>query len=314
MLTGLETNWFRSNLMAFCMRTTGNAWEDFITEAMTSLHGGAFVQVAASGRGDKGCDGYVDGLMLAAYGASSPNDKYVTKKIKDDFAKAKRYWGEMMERWAFVHNDAQGLPVMAAQTIASLRKAEQAIGGISVEQWTPYTLWTECLQYLDSAALSHRFGEPPSEQAAGIQYIASCVRALARTRLIPGLDEVAEVPPGKIEHNGFNEETTALLKNYEALTGHVRYYFERSTPGEEFQVSENIRIAYDGLKAELHDSNLVFQALVRELESQAFVDNGTDHLQERRSAALMVATHFFETCTIFESPPTGAVTADATAV
>jgi hypothetical protein len=302
-LTELERNWFRSTFTAFSIRTTGSAWEDFVANAMFSLHGGAFVQVDASGRGDRGCDGYVKGLMLAAYGASSPNDAYVTRKINTDFAKAKEYWGSVMKRWAFVHNNAQGLPVMAGQAIAALQHAENG-GDIAVEQWPPQVLWKECLGVLAREDLSSLLGAPPSAEAAGMEYIAACVRALARTRRTTDLDDVAEVPPGKIEHNGFSAETAALIKDYEPHTGHVRYYFRHSSPGESYQVAEDLKMRYHGHLAGLKDADLVFHALVDDLVQQAFANDGAGDVAQRRSAALMVVTHFFESCIIFEEPPT----------
>jgi hypothetical protein len=61
---------------------------------------------------------------------------------------------------------------------------------------------------------------------------------------------------------------------------------------------------YEGLRARLIDSDAVFHALCEDLRDEAFGRipvNDPDEEQEQRSAALMVVTHFFEKCTVFEA-------------
>ena len=48
-------------------------WQRLVTDMMHVKHGPAFFQVDPAGRGDKGCDGWVEGLMLACYGGTTPS-------------------------------------------------------------------------------------------------------------------------------------------------------------------------------------------------------------------------------------------------
>lgn len=301
-LSDLERNWFHSTFMSFSIRTTGNAWESFITDAMSALHGGDYQPVDAAGRGDKGCDGYVNGLMLAAYGASSPEQARTTKKVNADFAKALDFWGQHMDRWAFVHNNASGLPAMATQAVLDLRRQHAGKTAVQIESWTPQVFWKECVSKLQRADLAYLFGAIPTDRPAGMPYIIECVKSLARTRLTPGLDEVLPVPPGKVEFNSFTAETAELVIRAQAQTGHVRHYFRYAPPGESYQVSESLRSKYAGLMAMLSDADLVFHALINELVDEAFASDKPGDLDQRRDAALLVVTHFFEGCVIFARP------------
>ncbi|MBO2453350.1 hypothetical protein J4573_40095 [Actinomadura barringtoniae] len=299
--------------MSLSVRKTGFEWQDFVNDLMHAVHPGEFIAVDPSGRGDKGCDGWVGGLMLACYGATTPNQRRVAQKVQSDFATALRYWGEHMERWAFVHNNANGLPEMAARAVMDLRRRHG--DSVKIEVWPPQVLWNHCA-FLPRESLATVIGSPPSDHPAGMTYVARCVESLARTRLPPDTGPVWEVAFGKIEHNGFGTEVTDLIKRFQAHTGHVRYYFTFASPGEQAQVKENLLGRFAGHRAALESSDAVFHALCDDLVDEAFGTTGGSsttgcsnspgaHLPDKaqqRSAALMVVTHFFESCEIFESP------------
>ncbi|WP_204070262.1 ABC-three component system protein [Sphaerisporangium krabiense] len=291
--------WFHSQFISLSTRKTGFEWQAFVNDLMHAVHPGDFVAVDPSGRGDKGCDGWVGGLMLACYGAGNPNQRYVTRKIETDFTTALKYWGDSMDRWAFVHNNANGLPEMAARAVIELRRQHR--GSVRIEVWPPQVLWNHCA-FLPRERLATITGSPPSDHPAGMSYIARCVESLARTRLVPGLDPVGEVAHGKIEHNGFGPEVADLIKRFQVHTGHVRYYFTFASPGEQAQVSENLRARFAGHRALLESPDAVFHALCDDLVVEAFRGGGYADKAQQRSAALMVVTHFFEKCEIFEAP------------
>src|ERR1700680_3074485 len=107
--------WRYSQFLSLSIRKAGTEWQQFVTDLMHARHGGSFIQVDPAGYGDKGCDGWVDDLMLACYGAMRPDQDYVSRKIRDDFNKALTHWDSQMKGWAFVHNNASGLPEMVVR-------------------------------------------------------------------------------------------------------------------------------------------------------------------------------------------------------
>jgi hypothetical protein len=294
-----DRSWLYSQFLSLSIRKTGFEWQQFVTDLMHARHGGAFLQVDPAGRGDKGCDGWVDKLMLACYGASRPDQTYVAAKIRDDFKKALEYWGELMEKWAFVHNNANGLPQMAVQGVIELQGTYDD-SAVAIEVWPPQVLWDHCTDGVDREKLVRVIGSPPSEHPAGMGYLARCVETLARTRRQEGLDPILPVPFGKIEANDFGPQVSSLIRRFQVHTGHVRYYFSKATPGEQAQVTETLRTKYDGFVATLGNSDAVFHALCDDLIDEAFAGTDLLDLEEQRSAAIMVVTHFFEICEIFK--------------
>lgn len=191
---------------------------------------------------------------------------------------------------------------MAAEAVMILRDDQGEGSQITIEVWPPQVLWDHCAPHLTREQLAFIIGAPPSDHPAGITYIGLCVQALARTRLTQDVDEVLPVPFGKIEHNGFGDEVAELIKSFQLQTDHVRHYFLKSSPGEQQQAIENLRTRYDGLRARLDNADAIFHALCDDLVEEAFKMTPPGDEEQKRNAAMMVITHFFETCQIFESP------------
>jgi hypothetical protein len=302
-LSDQDLAWMYSQFLSFAVRKTGTEWQRFVTDLMHVRHGPAFFQVDPSGRGDKGCDGWVEGLMLACYGGTTPKQSKVTAKIQDDYAKAVAYWGSTMKQWAFVHNNANGLPEMVTKGFIELVTANPD-SKVTMAPWPPQVLWDHCIDGAHREPLVKIIGAPPSDHPAGMSYLARCVECLARTRLQEGLDPIPPVLFGKIEENKFSSEVSALIHRFQVQTGHVKYYFAKAPPGEQAQVIETLRAKYDGYVAKLGDSDAVFHALCDDLIDEAFrYTDSTDLLdmEQQRSAAITVVTHFFERCQIFKS-------------
>jgi hypothetical protein len=302
-LSDQDLSWMYSQFLSFAVRKAGPEWQRFVTDLMHVRHGPAFLQVDPAGRGDKGCDGWVEGLMLACYGGSTPNQSKVTAKIREDYAKAVAYWGSTMRQWAFVHNNANGLAEMVVKGFIELAIANPD-SEVTMVPWPPQVLWDHCVDGAKREPLVKILGAPPSDHPAGMSYLARCVECLARTRLQEGLDPIPPVLYGKIEENKFSSEVSALIRRFQVQTGHVRYYFSKASPGEQAQVIEALRAKYDGFVAVLNDSDAVFHALCDDLIEQAFRHvEATDLLdmEQQRSAAITVVTHFFERCQIFKA-------------
>jgi hypothetical protein len=289
-----------SQFLSFAIRKTGSDWQRLVTDLMHARHGGTFLQVDPLGRGDKGCDGYVEGLMLACYGGSNPNQYNVTTKIRHDYNTALAYWGTAMKHWAFVHNNANGLPEMVMKGFIELRNASPD-STVAMTPWPPQVLWDYCTDGVKRESLVKILGAPPSDHPAGMSYLARCVECLGRTRLQEGLDPIAPVLFGKIEENEFSDEVAALIRHFQTHTGHVRYYFSKASPGEQAQVIEALHSKYDGFVARLDDSDAVFHALCDDLIDEAFRYTDLQDMEQQRSAAITVATHYFEICEIFKS-------------
>jgi hypothetical protein len=116
------------------------------------------------------------------------------------------------------------------------------------------------------------------------------------------MDETLPVPMKKMEYNKFSPSTVKLITEAKNHTHHVRYYFKHATPGEQYQVSENLRMRYDGIQATASSADEVFYGLCDSLAEEAFGEELSNDIEQQRSAALLVVTHFFESCLLFETP------------
>jgi hypothetical protein len=299
-LSDQDLSWMYSQFLSLAIRKTGIEWQRLVTDMMHMRHGSAFFQVDPAGRGDKGCDGWVEGLMLACYGGETPEQARLTRKVLADYAAATKYWGSAMKHWAFVHNNANGLPEMVIKAFIELVAANPGKERV-VSPWPPQVLWEHCIDGAKRESLVRILGAPPSDHPVGMSYLARCVECLARTRLQEGLDPILPVSYGKIEANNFGPEVTEFIRQFQIQTGHVRYYFSKASPGEQAQVVEALHAKYDGFVARLGSSDAVFHALCDDLINEAFKYTELSDMEQQRSAAITVVTHFFEICEIFKS-------------
>jgi hypothetical protein len=89
-----------------------------------------------------------------------------------------------MKSWAFVHNNAEGLPRIAAEVFITLRETHGE--KVKLKLWPPQILWDEVISYLMRSQMVRIFGAPPTTQPPDMSYVAQCVRALARQPKTPG--------------------------------------------------------------------------------------------------------------------------------
>ena len=204
-----------------------------------------------------------------------------------------------MKHWAFVHNNANGLPEMVIKSFIELLTANPN-SEVTMTPWPPQVLWDDCTADAQREPLVKLLGAPPSDHPAGMSYLARCVECLARTRLQEGLDPIPPVLYGKIEENKFSAEVAALIRRFQVQTGHVKFYYSKASPGEQAQVTEALHAKYDGFVAQLKNSDAVFHALCDDLIAEAFRYTDLLDLEQQRSAAMTVVTHFFEICEIFK--------------
>ena len=96
---------------------------------------------------------------------------------------------------------------------------------------------------------------------------------------------------------------SALIVRHLNYTVRVRQYFRRARPGEQAQAADHIQRRYEAIRARQIAPDLTFHALCEDLRQEAFgvaPPSDAEEMEEQRSAVLMVVTHYFEKCTIFE--------------
>lgn len=107
-----------------------------------------------------------------------------------------------------------------------------------------------------------------------------------------------EVPPYKIDYNDLDPEDRNEVILSTRYTPQVDdYYRQRRDVTERDEVAQGINVYYQEIKADYDDPADVLWKL------QEYVAGNARGRRDRERAVMVVLTYFFETCDIFEEPP-----------
>lgn len=301
-----EQNWqWRLALELTLRRIHGDALQDFFSVVMERKYGSDFVRVRPFGqRGDQGCDGYIlsSGSLFQCYGKVDDarlNVATTVEKIKDDFAKAKANFGELMEEWRFVHNLLSGLASDILTTIAGLQKENPDCKiGIAGIEWFVETIFglkeADIVDLLGPAAtadLTHGFNIGEVRDL-----LAGIVEELGADPIDEG--DPRPVPVDKLEFNKLSGHWRSFVRTGSANAVHAGRYIERHhNPEFGKAVAKSFKDKYATLKLQSLDPD----AIMSELYHQT-VGNGSISAS-RAVAAQAILAFFFDSCDIFEDRP-----------
>jgi hypothetical protein len=115
----------------------------------------------------------------------------------------------------------------------------------------------------------------------------------------PGPQDLRPVPPEKLEHNKLSENARLLLLSGMQVSDRVRVFFERWEPGVGDKITAAFRARFSKLRS---DNSLSPDEILWSLYEYA----GGGHLDSVREqiAVLALVAFLFETCEIFDRPPT----------
>lgn len=275
----------------------GSEFEKWFADLAGHAFGSDFEAVRSYGnKGDWKCDGrqVSTGTIFQCYAPERVTDSKTIAKINEDFAGALEKWGDGMNAWVFVHNDARGIPPSVVSHIDSLRKQNP---GIEFEVWQETKLF-ELFVSLTDDAKSLMFGPVPNQQVMD-QLILSDLEPVihALEQRDPDPDDEFPPPPSvrKLEKNDLSEYAADLLRIGRRKVRLVELYF-RKHPRVDFgeQVAEAFRKRYSDLKSLGLQPDQIFMYL-----QQAAGMSGEP---KRQAAAMAVLAYFFDSCDIFEDP------------
>ena len=203
-----EEHWLKISLRLKLRQSSGDQFQQFFSLVMEQLHGSDFVRIRPFGQlGDKGCDGYLrsSGTVFQCYGAVNGDKnkvRYLTKKMRTDFANARKRLGAIMKKWKMVHNLVDGLPIETVQILREMEEADPEInfGFIGLESFEGYidTLATEKkIQLLGPVATNQ------DAQNLQVEELKLLIDDLARATEDPSnaSDEIRPVPEDKLQAN-----------------------------------------------------------------------------------------------------------------
>ena len=274
---------------------------------MEAAHGVDFIRVRPAGNvGDRKCDGYLRRIncVFQVYAPRRVNTNRWLDKIDEDFHGAQKQW-ELMRAWTLVHNQHDGLPPDIAQAVLKLQDNNPQL---TIDHWKPGQL-LELSDNLSETQLIRLFGHPPREQdmrTLDRNDIAVAVRGLASEAVSwqPGID-LPVVDPRKLRYNELSEPSRRLITAGIAQSSMVDGYFVNN-------VSDmNLRDRIAGLMKQewlrlrpTATPDVAFHRLLDHISANA---QGSRAL----TASLALLAYLFETCDIFDNPPSDWASAES---
>lgn len=279
----------------------GEAFQDFFSDAMELRYPGDFQRVRPWGKlGDRKCDGYLKSKrqLFQVYGPKGIELAKTLAKITDDFLEAKPFWKEHFDLWTFVHNDPDGV---AADVLKHLLGLQAAHPPITTGQWGIPDLRAVVFALADSH-IARLLGPPVSVrdvQNVEVKDLQPILTRIAKQDALPEAD-IRPVPSGKLTANLLSDGVAMLLRAGMGKSDLVKKCFDHHTdPMLGDRVAATFHAKYDALKTEGLLPDVIFRELMVFTTGSPFL--GTpDH----QAACLAVLAYLFESCDIFERPPT----------
>lgn len=275
---------------------TGDSYQDLFSSIMELSHPGDFMRMRPWGNiGDKKNDGYIRS-QRHLYQVYAPNDinlnaRAAVKKINDDFSGALPHWKIYFDKWTFAHNSFIGLGPHILETLLNIEKNNSHI---TIGHFGPMELRSKLfnLQEEDIELVLGPAMMRPNQIT--FEEINQVLRQLDVTVPDPN-SPVSEVPPGKLDANGLDENSRALVRFGMGFAPRVADFFDsfHSDPELGMRISNLLRYEYSRLKRGGNDPNAIYRKLF------AFVNK---HQEASEAASYAILAYFFERCDIFEAP------------
>lgn len=297
----LAYEWFQYQAQVKVLRLTATAFQDHFNDVMETVHGSDFMRVRPAGKtGDHKCDGYLKptDTVFQVYAPTTVVIRKWANKIAADFTGAQAQW-DSMRGWIFVHNNYDGLPADIAKQLLGLGKANPKL---TIDQWSPQHLCSMTKE-LSLDRLQPLFGNPPTDsdmRTLDRSDIATAVAGLVTEgqRWVPGPADLSTVNPRKIDYNRLTEHPRRLLTAGMTQARMVDEYFaNHPEPTLRDRTAAFMKADWLHLQSQGVDGDEAFHSLYdRALPSAS---GGSRQV----TAALALLAYLFESCEIFENPP-----------
>jgi hypothetical protein len=252
-------------------------------------------------------DGKLDVAVLSGqtvyqcYAPNSPKGDAVAK-INADFTGVYAHLGGKLSKWIFVHNHPSGALDKKSYKALNDIVADCNAKGIpmTVEAWGIKELWDALQKSAPHSALKDQFGSPDP-----ISITFACIEELLRhvERSAYTVDTTPVSSPSlrKLEFNDLGPAYQAHVLQGRTVMHKVGDYFaKRASSHPEFgeQLAQRFRERYRHIRDhEMADSNETYEKLRLDAGWTASPN------VQRELATQAILAYFFESCDIFENPP-----------
>ncbi len=280
------------------LRAKGDEFQTFFERLMGLAYKADFMACRPWGKaGDKKNDGFLksERCLFQVYAPNEMNAVKAKAKITEDFNGAKQHWRRHFDKWVFVHNAVGGLPPHVQMLLLDFEKANSGVG---LKPWGLEEL-RPIFRRLSVEDKASWFGMAPTEETKaklGFQDLQIVLERIS-TLPAPAMNDVKDVPMGKIEANALSESVAGLLKEGMIKSPLVSDFFSQwhdETLGE--RLAESFKAEYRRVREQRYSPNQIFAEL------QSWAGGNPRGTPEHEMAVLTVLAYYFERCEIFEEP------------
>ena len=302
-MTPEQRSWWKIALELKLRKSSGEAFQEFFSVAMTEAHGSDFVRVRPYGiLGDKGCDGYRQstGAVYACYGALNGDGGkvgYLIGKMGDDYDKAAAALPKIMKAWHMVHNLVEGLPIEAVEKMDELSSAtpEHKFGFFGLEGFEHLIFGLKPGQIEGLLGLAATAQDQQNFQTAELSALVSAVIAASDANPI-NVTEIRPVPAHKLNFNNLPGHWQSLIAGGWQNAHYVQEYLERHPePMTGEIIAQNFHTRYRYLRLQGLPPGEIMSVLYEDTVGPGSVP------ASRQVAAQALLAYLFESCDIFES-------------
>lgn len=303
MIDSAWKSWYRAMHDQRCL-ASGTEFEEYVTALLARLHPDYLNPSPMGKHGDGGCDGLADdgSILYACYGQrATTNIEQKTKdKIESDFSRALRCWSDF-STWRFVTNAPCG--PLSTRTIIALRKqhADGTERPINMDIWRPDEIWWKVANKLTPKQLDEVI---PGVPHAGNVELADLVELIQSLEEVEGnrpdhLESIRPVPSTKMDFNNLPETTRAEFNSGRLHSARIdRWFAQQADPALRDEKAQRFRFIYQEARRDTRDVREIVRRVYGALGGQDF-----DLSTKRANAVYGVTAYFFDSCDIFEEPP-----------
>lgn len=287
-----------------CFGRYGDAFENYVTKVLKRLHNDFMNPDPMGSRGDGGCDGIADGgrIMYACYGqhAKTDADRKAKNKLESDFARALESW-EDFTTWRFVTNVSMGPIFVRSFKNLVKQHAVDAERPIQIEIWDADSFWWKAVSQLDLSLLNQVMPGVPHAKDVELADLEELILSLED---VGGCDLASDqairpVPSNKMDFNDLGDITKAEFNEGRLLSARIdRWFSEQADPKLRDAKARRFRAIYDNARQVTQVSQELVNRIYGAVGGQDFRFSA-----KRANAVYAVTAYFFDSCDIFEEPP-----------
>ncbi|WP_228515449.1 ABC-three component system protein [Agreia pratensis] len=263
--------------------------------------------------GDGGCDGLAESgtVFYACYGQrpSRSAERELAAKIGSDFARGFSQW-DSFHTWRFVTNAPVGPVSLKVLTGLQQSHGPSSERPLTIRLVKSEDLWNDVVGSLDQSVLDQLFPGAPGTANVELADLLPLLDALDTTGVVvESGGDVLPVPATKMNFNALPDASRLEFNAGRLLAPRIdRWYEESSNPGLYDDHGERFRALYRDARAVTSNSAEILERLYVSVAGANFRMDG-----KRANAAFAVVSYFFDSCHIFETPPSADAIADTEA-